>query len=153
MDGFHLFSYFQVLQSLLWFFGDCTKNTNYYWYKRHFHVPCFFQFPSKGQGTYPSFYFLSILLCCQPGQQSPQFCKFSFLFFLLFIIKSGCLAEIRRSVCMSKSNRSLCVPFSRKDAGLYIYHLFIWSNLNFFAQFPVDHLANPIMPSLILFLC
>ena len=47
------------------------------------------------------FTFLSILLCGQPGQQSPQFCKFSFFFvfflffFLLIIITFGHLAEIR----------------------------------------------------------
>ena len=48
---------------------------------------------------------LSFLFCGQPGQQSRQYCKFSF--FLLIIIKSGLLAEIRGSVCMSKSHRSL----------------------------------------------
>ena len=32
---------------------------------------------------------------------------------------------------MSKSYRSLCVLFSRTGAGLCIYHLFVWSNLNF----------------------
>ena len=54
------------------------------------------------------------------------------LFFLLIIIKSGVLAEIRLSVCMSESHRSLCVLFSRTGAGLCIYHLFVWSNFNFF---------------------
>ena len=53
------------------------------------------------------------------------------LFFLLIIIRSGRLDEIRWSVCMSKSHRSLCVPFSRIDVGLCKYHLFVWSNLNF----------------------
>ena len=53
------------------------------------------------------------------------------LFFLLINIKSGLLAEIRWSVCMPKSQRSLCVSFSRTGAGLCIYHLFVWSNLNF----------------------
>ena len=53
------------------------------------------------------------------------------LFFLLIIIMSGILAEIRWSVCMSKSHRSLCVWFSWTGAGLCIYHLFVWSNLNF----------------------
>ena len=66
----------------------------------------------------------------QPEQQSPQFCEF-FFFLLLIIIRSGRLAEIRWSVCTSKSQRSLCVSFSKTDAGLGIYHLFIWSNLNF----------------------
>ena len=34
----------------------------------------------QGRGTYPSFHFLSVLFCGQPGQQSRQFCKFSFFF-------------------------------------------------------------------------
>ena len=53
------------------------------------------------------------------------------LFFLLIIIRSGLLAEIRSSVCTSKFQRSLCVSFSRTAAGLCLYHLFVWSNLNF----------------------
>ena len=44
------------------------------------------------RGTYPSFHILSILFCGQPGQQSRQFCKFSFF---LLIIKSVLLAEIK----------------------------------------------------------
>ena len=32
---------------------------------------------------------------------------------------------------MLKSHRSLCVLFSRIGAGLCIYHLLVWSNLNF----------------------
>ena len=51
--------------------------------------------------------------------------------FLLIIIKSGLLAQIRWSVCMSKSHRTLCESFSRTGAGLCIYHLFVCSNLNF----------------------
>ena len=51
--------------------------------------------------------------------------------FLLIIIKSGLLAAIRLSVCILKSHRSLCVAFSRTGAGLCIYHLLVWSNLNF----------------------
>ena len=54
-----------------------------------------------------------------------------FFFFLLIIIRSGLLAKIRWSVYMSKSHRSLCVSFSRTGAGLCIYHLLAWSNLNF----------------------
>ena len=52
-------------------------------------------------------------------------------FFLLIIIRSGPLAEMRWSVCISKFHMSLYVPFSRTDAGLCIYHLLAWSNLNF----------------------
>ena len=52
-------------------------------------------------------------------------------FFLLIIIRSGLLAGIRWSVCMLKSHRGLRVLFSRRGAGLCIYHLLVWSNLNF----------------------
>ena len=89
----------------------------------------FFSIPYQDPGTYPSFDFLSVLFCGQPGRQSRQFCKFSL--FLFNIIKSGLLAEIRWSVCMSKSHRSLCVSFSWTGAGLCIYHLVVWPNLNF----------------------
>ena len=54
-----------------------------------------------------------------------------FSFFLLIIIKSGLLAEIRWSIGISKSHRSLCVSFLRTGAGLCIYHLLAWSNVNF----------------------
>ena len=54
-----------------------------------------------------------------------------FFFFLLIIIRSDLLTEIRWSVCMSNSHQSLCVSFSRTVAGLCIYHLLVWSNLNF----------------------
>ena len=49
LDGLHASSYFQVLQSMSQSFGDCTKSTNYNWYNRYYHVPRFFQFPSKVQ--------------------------------------------------------------------------------------------------------
>ena len=52
------------------------------------------------------------------------------IFFLLIIIRSGRLAEIRRSVWMTKSQRSLCVSFAMTDVGLDIYHLFVWWNWN-----------------------
>ena len=89
----------------------------------------FFSILKQGRATYSSFHFLSVLFCGQPGQQSRQFCKFSF--FLLIIIRSGLLAGILWSVCMSMFHRSLCVSFSWTDAGLGIYHLFIWSSLDF----------------------
>ena len=72
---------------------------------------------------------ITIGIIFQPGQQSRQFCRFSF--FLLIIIRSGLLAEIRWSVCISKSHRSLCVSFSRIGARLCINHLLTWSNLDF----------------------
>ena len=53
------------------------------------------------------------------------------LVFLLTIIRSGCLAEIRWFVCMSKFQRILWVSFSRIDSRWCIYDFFVWSNLNF----------------------
>ena len=52
-------------------------------------------------------------------------------FFLLIITRSGRLAEIRWPVCILKSQKFLCISFSRTDSGLCIYHLFVWSNVNF----------------------
>ena len=60
---------------------------------------------------------------------------FQVLFFLLIIIRSGDLAEFKWSVWMSKSQRSLCMSFSRTNVKLCIYHLFVWSNLNFLHNF------------------
>ena len=57
--------------------------------------------------------------------------NFTSSLFLLIIVKSGSLAEMRLSVCRPMSHRSLCLSFSRAGAGFCIYHLFIWSNLNF----------------------
>ena len=48
--------------------------------------------------------------------KTPKFSKFSF--FLLIIIKSGRLAEIRWSVCMSKSERSLRISFVWSNSDL-----------------------------------
>ena len=53
------------------------------------------------------------------------------LFFFFTITRSGCLAMIGWSVCISKSQRILCISFSWTDSRLWIYHLFVWSNLNF----------------------
>ena len=39
-----------------------------------------FSIPKQGAGTYPSFRFLSLLLCGQPVLQSPQFDKSSSFF-------------------------------------------------------------------------
>ena len=47
LDSLHPSCYFQVLQSLYQSFGDRTNSTNHNWYNHHFHVPQFFQFPSK----------------------------------------------------------------------------------------------------------
>ena len=52
------------------------------------------------------------------------------LLFLLIIIRSGLLAEIRWSERMSKYHKRSCV-FFKTDDGLCIYHLLVRSKLNF----------------------
>ena len=78
-----------------------------------FHSSFFFQFPNKVEVLILLFTFFQFY------QSSPGTAKSTILpvlFFLLIIIRSGLLTEIRWSVCMSKSHRSLCVFFSRTGA-------------------------------------
>ena len=88
-------------------------------------------FNSLARSRYLSFFSLSfIFILWSPGTAKSTILQVLF-FFLLIIMRSGLLAEVRWSVCMSKSYRILWVSFCRKDAGLSIYHLFVWSNFNF----------------------
>ena len=111
-----------------WSFSECTKSTNYNWYSSHFHVPQFFN--SLVRSRYLSFFTLSFSFTLWSSRTAKS-TILQVLFLLLIIIRSSCLSKIRWSVCMSRSQRSLSVLFSRTDAGLWIYHLFVWSNFNF----------------------
>ena len=88
----------------------------------------FFQFPSKVEVLILLFTFFQFYSVVSRDSKVDNFAS---SLFLLIIIKSGLLAEIRWSVCMPKSPRGLCVSFSRTGTGLCIYHLFVWSNLYF----------------------
>ena len=90
----------------------------------------FFKFLAKVEVLILIFTFFQFYSVVSRDSKVDNFAN-SISFFLLVIIGSGFLAEIRWSMRMSKSHRSLCVSFSRTDAGLCIYHLFVWSNLNF----------------------
>ena len=49
----------------------------------------FFQLPSKVEGgTYPSFHFLFVLFCGQPGQQRQQFWKFFYYYYYYYFHSS-----------------------------------------------------------------
>ena len=75
---------------------------------------CFFQFRSKVQVLIllvTFFQFYSMI------SQDNKVHSFTSPLFLLIIIRSGLLAEIRWSVCISKSHKSLCMSFSRTDVG------------------------------------
>ena len=89
-----------------------------------FHI--FFQFSSKVEIFIFLFIFIQYYSVVSRKSKVDNFASS----FLLIIIRSGLLAEIRCSVCTSKSHRSLCVLFSRTGAGLCIY-LLVWSNSNF----------------------
>ena len=84
-------------------------------------------FSSLARSWYLSFFSFSFNFTPWSAETA-KFTILHVLFFMLIIIRSGRLAEIRWSVCMSKSQRSLCVSFFRTDSGLYLYHLFVWSN-------------------------
>ena len=91
-------------------------------------VPQFLQFSCKVEVLISLFTFFQFYSAVRRDSKVDNFADF---LFLLIIIRSGLLAEVRWSVCISKSHRSLCVSFSRTDAWLCIYHLLVWSNLNF----------------------
>ena len=90
----------------------------------------FFLFYSKVKVLISLFTFFQFYSVVSRHSKVVNFADF-LLFFLLIFIRSGLLVKIRWSVYMSKSHRSLCVSFSRTGAGLCIYHLLAWSNLNF----------------------
>ena len=94
-----------------------------------FHI--FLQFPSKVEVLILLFTFLHFYPVVNQDSKLHNFASSISFLLLLIIIRSDLLAEIRWSVCMWKSHWSLCVSFSRTDAWLCIYHLFVWSNLNF----------------------
>ena len=114
-------------------FGDCTKSTNYNWYRHHFHIPLFFN--SLLRSRYLSFCSLcfnfTLWSTGRAKSTIQQVLFFFFFFFLLVNIKSGRLADIWWFVCISKYQKSLCVSFSGKDSGFYVYHLFEWSSFTF----------------------
>ena len=89
----------------------------------------FFNYLSRSR--YLSFFSLSLKFILWSAGTAKSTTASSFFFFCWLLKGYGLLTEIRWSVCMSKSQRSLCVTFSRTDTGLFTYHLFVWSNLNF----------------------
>ena len=85
-------------------FRDRTKCNNYNWYKRHFYVPRFFQFPSKVEILIlllAFFQFYSVVSRDSKVRNLASslflflFFFFFFFFFFVIIISSGRLAEIR----------------------------------------------------------
>ena len=85
LDGLHSSSYFQVLQSLYQYFGNCNKHTNNNWYHCYLHILHFFFFSSLARYRYLSlFWIFSVLPYGQPERQSPLFGRFTFFFSFFF---------------------------------------------------------------------
>ena len=105
--------------------GDCTKRANYNCYHRHFFFHCLCSivfFHSLAKSRYLSLFSLSFsFTLCSAGTAKSTIRQI--LFFLLAIIRSGHLAEIRISIFISKS----LIWFSRTDSGSCIYHLRVMS--------------------------
>ena len=66
-------------------------------------------FNSLARSRYLSFFSLSFSFILWSAGSAKSIILQIIVFFLLIIIRSGFLAEIKWSVCMSKSHRSLCV--------------------------------------------
>ena len=70
--------------------------------------------------------FLSVLPCGLPEQQCSQFGRFS----LFGWLSLGLVVWSRFDDPFVSQNSwgNLCISFSRAGSGLWIYHLFVWSN-------------------------
>ena len=127
------------------------QSTNHNCYNRHFHVPQLFQFSSKVEVLILLFTFFQFYSVVSRNSKVDNFANS--LFLLLIIIRSGLLAEFRWSMSMSKSHRSLCVSFFQDRCWVVHIPFVGMFKFKFLAHFPVDHLADPVVSSLVLFLC
>ena len=130
-------------------FGDCIKSTNYNWYNRHFHIPQFFN--SLARYWYLSLFLFSFDFNLWSAKSLILQILSSFFFFcFLIIIRSGRLAEIRW--------RRFYLKIPEEFVGLIphdrccVVHIPFVCMVKILVQFPGDHLAHPVVPSLIFFL-
>ena len=128
-------------------------------------LSCFTVFSvPEGLKAYIYFCFLSILLCCQSGYQSPQSCRFFFCFFFFFLCwlpLSLIVWPILDDLFVFQNLSGLCASHSPEQIlGIYsqnrffVYISFVRTvEFQFRAQFQVDHLVHPVVSSLIHILC
>ena len=94
----------------------------------------FFLFLSKVEVLISLFTFFQFYSVVSWDSKVDNFADFLSFFFLLIIIRSGLLAEIRLSVCMSKSHKSLCDHFLEQMLGCaytICWHGQIWISSTF----------------------
>ena len=65
------------------------------------------------------------------GRAKFTICQLLFFFLFFFFCWLSLGQVVWCFVWISKSQRILCVSFPRRDSELCIYHLFVWSSLNF----------------------
>ena len=108
-------------------------------------------FSSLARSRYLFFFPLSFSFTLLSAKiANPLFCKFSFFFFFLTNTRSGHLADIRWSVNILKIPENF-VHLIFLDGFQSVHIPFVcWIKFKFLAQFSVDHLAHPVMSSLIL---
>ena len=70
--------------------------------------------------------------------------------FILIIITMLVFLPGLGDLFITQNHREFCVLFSRRDSGLYIFHLVVWSNLNFLHSF--QWINFPTQSCLVLFL-
>ena len=104
----------------------------------------FSQFPSYVQALI-LFAFFHFYSGSQPREQSLQFGKFFFFLLIMMVVWSR-LGDL----LVSQHLGGVCASHSpRADAGLCIYHLFVWSNLNFLHT--SSWITFPTEPCLVLY--
>ena len=78
---------------------------------------------------------ISLFVFLQPERQSPLFGWFSFFFFFCLLPRVLVIWTRLNDPFVSQNLEEFWVSFSWTDSGLCIYHLFVWSNLNFLHNF------------------
>ena len=106
LDGFNPDSYFQVLQSLYQFFGNCTECANYNWFHCHFIIIIIF----------PVLFFISfnpslgVHLRARMKENIDYMYPFLIMLFLSAIFQSHWLYPPNQISCSAKYN-FFCFPY------------------------------------------
>ena len=108
-----------------------------------------FSIPWQGRDTYLSFSFLSILLCGQLEQQSPNFDKFHFSCWLL---QDLIVLPYLGNPFVSQNPTGVYVFHSQKQILCCVYTIFSYVQIQISCTIPSGSPCPPIVFSLILFL-